>query len=488
MLLREPGRSAWEENVAIDVKDGRIAHIDAKVQSSARHLLIPALADAHDHGRGLRCTAYGAIDQPLETWLPLLYEAPRTSGYLNTAISLCRLAHAGVAAVVSCHAVQDADNLHSELVEAARAANDVGMRLALVIPLRDRNPLVYGSVEKLLACLNPRDRSAVLERWAKPALAPKEQVDRVHEVAECCDSPLVNVQLGPLAPQWVSDELFECIAEDSARNGRRIHMHLLETRYQREWADAQYPQGLLRHLDALGILCERLTVAHGVWLRPDEMDLLAERRVIVSINTSSNLRLRSGLAPVREMLRRGVRLAVGIDGFSVDDDDDAGRELRLLRWLHDGPGFAHGIDLATLWRAATGVGAEAVTGRADAGALQPGMAADMIAVDWEALSYDAVESLADRTELLMARFGRRYVRDLWVAGRRVVENGAVVGIDEATTEAELLARARADASRIDHARPLALRLSSAIERFYSEGYHCARLEAPDSVQLSPQEN
>jgi hypothetical protein len=80
-------------------------------------LLLPALANAHDHGRGLRCMSYGAVDQPLETWLPALYEVPRNDPYLSTTASLCRLARSGVGSVASCHAVQQPEPWQNPYVE-----------------------------------------------------------------------------------------------------------------------------------------------------------------------------------------------------------------------------------------------------------------------------------------------------------------------------------------------------------------------------------
>ena len=121
------------------------------------------------------------------------------------------------------------------------------------------------------------------------------------DVAAAADGPGFNVQYGPNGVQWCSDELLQAVAEASHRTGRRVHMHLLETKYQRQWADAAYPDGVVRTLDEIGLLTPRLTLAHCVWARPDELELLAERGVTISVNTSSNLHLHSGLAPMRLM-------------------------------------------------------------------------------------------------------------------------------------------------------------------------------------------
>ncbi len=113
----------------------------------------------------------------------------------------------------------------------------------------------------------------------------------------------VTVQYGPTGVQWCSTPLLEAIAQASADHDRPVHMHLLETRYQRAWADETHPEGIVRFLDDLGLLTPRLTLAHCVWARPDELSLLAERGVTIAVNTSSNLYLKSGIAPVADMLR-----------------------------------------------------------------------------------------------------------------------------------------------------------------------------------------
>lgn len=120
-------------------------------------------------------------------------------------------------------------------------------------------------------------------------------------------------------------------------------MHLLESPTQRQFLDALHPGGPVRYLDSIGLLSRRLSVAHATWLRPDEMELLAERSVTAPVNTSSNPHLRNGIANMAEMARRGMALAMGLamglDGFSVDDDDDAFRELRLTYLLQHGVGL-----------------------------------------------------------------------------------------------------------------------------------------------------
>ena len=216
--------------------------------------------------------------------------------------------------------------------------------------------------------------------------------------------------------QWCSDALLAAIAEASQRTGRRIHMHLLETRYQRAWADATHPAGVVKHLDALGLLSPRLTLAHCVWARPDELELLAERGVTIAVNTSSNLHLRSGIAPMALMVAAGCRVALGIDGSALDDDDDALRELRLGHLLHVGKGFEVAVSRESYLRAAFANGRFSVTNAHDGGAIRAGEPADILLLDWAAIDDDRIARDIDALELVLTRATARHIRELIVGG------------------------------------------------------------------------
>ena len=154
-----------------------------------------------------------------------------------------------------------------------------------------------------------------------------ETMRTIEAAAAICAEAGVVFQLGPNGPQWCSDPLMRCIAEMSAANGWRVHMHLFETRAQRAWADGTQAGGLLPHLDALGLLSERLTVAHGVWLQGRRKWHFWRRAAPPSWSMPSpTWRLRSGRAPVMAFEQVGLRFALGLDSFSLDDDVDGLRD------------------------------------------------------------------------------------------------------------------------------------------------------------------
>ncbi len=158
----------------------------------------------------------------------------------------------------------------------------------------------------MLAALPPAARAEIERKFLRQTMSPKEYIALADEVAAAAAGPMFDVQYGPNGIQWCSDALLEAVAEASQSTGRRVHMHMLETRYQRDWADREHPDGMVKHLDRIGLLSPRLTLAHCVWARPDELELLAERGVTISVNNSSNLHLRSGVAPCRECWRRAA--------------------------------------------------------------------------------------------------------------------------------------------------------------------------------------
>ena len=277
----------------------------------------------------------------------------------------------------------------------------------------------------------------------RPPLSPKDYVALVDDVAAAAAGPTFDVQYGPNGVQWCSDALLEAIAEASARTGRRVHMHLLETRYQRAFADANYPDGMVKHLDAIGLLSPRLSLAHCVWARPDELELLAARGVTLVNNNSSNLHLRSGMAPVARMLERGCRVALGIDGSALDEDDDSLRELRLAHLLHVGTGFKVSVSRQQALRMAFGNGRFSVTNVDDGGALAAGAPADLLLLDWAALDDDRLFDAIDPLDLLFSRATARHIRELIVGGRTVVKDGAVPGIDLPAARAEVIGQMRA---------------------------------------------
>jgi cytosine/adenosine deaminase-related metal-dependent hydrolase len=457
--------------------DGRIAALtpiapELLTHEEAGALLMPALADAHDHGRGLRTLAFGAADQSLETWLPDLGRQPRVDPWLNAAVALGRLARGGVAMVNHCHNTQDGRALLAEAEAVSRAAKDVGVSVAFAWPFFDRNPLVYGDLADFAALLPPEKCAGVLT--AAEGMRDCATNFALFEQAKAFEHAGFTLQYHPVAPQWVRPETLAAIARASAADGRKIHMHLLETQFQREWADARHPQGFLAWLDELGLLSERLTVAHAVWLNAADIALLAARKVTVSINFSSNLRLRSGVPQVAQLLDAGVPVAFGLDGMALDDDEDMLRELRLTWHGHarsDMPG--RGLDPRTILKGALEDGRRSVRG-GDAGMegrIAVGATADLVILDFAALAADCIVPDPDPIGLLLGRAQSRHVRQVVSRGRVIAQDGCCTGIDLAALEVSLRDKARAVYLANPPGEAAIAQSRDAVSAFYKAGLH-----------------
>ncbi|MBC7577705.1 MAG: amidohydrolase family protein, partial [Tardiphaga sp.] len=231
---------------------------------------MPALVNAHDHGRAIRTSSIGADAKPLESWIHYLALFPAVDPYLAACMTFANGALGGAGTIMNHYTrAQGFTDLPTEAAEVARAARDVGIRAGFAVSMKDRNPLVYGPSEPILAALPAPLRAEIEARFIRPPLSPQDYIRLVDDVAAASAGPGFDVQYGPNGVQWCSDALLRAIAEASGRTGRRIHMHLLETRYQRQWADANYPGGVVAMLDEIGLLSPRLTLAHCVWARPD---------------------------------------------------------------------------------------------------------------------------------------------------------------------------------------------------------------------------
>jgi 5-methylthioadenosine/S-adenosylhomocysteine deaminase len=457
-LLADPGVMPAQADVRLTVSAGHVASVDALDATAAvaamttgrRLLALPALANAHDHARTFRSATVGAFGQPLESWLPFLGVVPGMDPYLCAATSFARSVRNGVShLMVHYTRVQGGMPYVDEARAVARAAKDVGVRIGFAVAMRDRNGIAYCDDATVLKALRPGIRDAVVQRLAVKAVAPAQQLALVDEVAAMVSEggygEHVTVQYGPTAVQWCSTPLLEAIAQASADTGRPVHMHLLETKYQRAWADEAHPGGIVKFLDAIGLLTPRLTLAHCTWARPDELALLAERGVTIAVNTSSNLGLKSGIAPLPEMLKQGCRVAMGLDGMAFDEDDDALHEARMAYALHRGWGYDTTMTPAQLWSFAAAHGPRSVAGALaspTSGRLVPGAPADIVLLDWDAIDNDALFPDVDPFALLLARGHGGHIAQVIVAGRTVVEQGRVLGIDEPALVAELLARTR----------------------------------------------
>lgn len=426
---------AYADGLITDVAAG------AMIAPQTNHLIIPALVNAHDHARP-SMTSFGASGMPLESWILRSAFGTPPDAYLAAAVSLARSARAGCGGAMI-HYTRPSGKLPivDEAIAIGQAARDVGIRVAFALAVRDQNPLVYGDSDDVLSSLSSNDRSAIQDLFIRPAASPTAYLDCVDAIHAAVAGPTINVQYGPAGVQWCSPALLESIAERSAATGRRVHMHLLETIYQRQWADRAFPGGVVRFLKDIGLLSDRLTVAHCIHARPDELDMIAESGATIVTNFSSNLHLHSGFAPIADAHRRGCRVAVGIDGVALDEDDDAIRELRLVQMAHGGLGFERTWSRGEFLSLAVRNGRRSIVAPGP-GTLATGNAADFVVVDVGKLDRDAIMPV-DPVDLLFARGNSSCIRQVVVDGRTIYQKGKLTGVDLDAMESEIRGMYRA---------------------------------------------
>ncbi|MBS1072482.1 amidohydrolase family protein [Gluconobacter cerinus] len=481
-LLARPGHERPLFNQRITIRNGKFAPLStiADPSSGAGKIALPAFANAHDHGRGVPTLSVGIPDAPLEVWLSRLGVEPRMRAYLNAACAFARMAEAGIGSVVHCHNTQNGRALLEEARGVAAAAHAVGIRVAFAVPFAGENPLVYGADTKLA------------EYFPQPDLYPQLSTTRyrrtlgeglaITEALAELESDTFTIQFGPVGPQWVDRKTLETLSARSAETGRRVHMHFLETKLQRDWADAHFHEGIIHYLDRIGLLSPRLTLAHGCWLRDEELQILAERGVIVSCNVSSNFRLSSGFPPITGLLRHGVRFGIGLDGMSLEDDEDILRETRLLRGITQSlcPGAEAGIIssdnqerlLTQYFDALFRGGREAITGSDGGGIIREGAPADFVIARTNRIMRNRIPDAA-LPELILTRLTRQDIETLVVGGKTVVHNGRCTGVSLPDLENELDTLIQKALSQVTDLTPVINReWEDGIRRYYQSDAHC----------------
>ena len=191
--------------------------------------------------------------------------------------------------------------------------------------------------------------------------------------------PRLSVFPAPSNPDRCSDKALILCAELAERHDTGIHTHLLETRKQQELAQKRYGKTMVRHLHDLGVLSDRWSCAHSIWLTDEDIDLMAERKATAVLNPESNSRIGTGLARAPLMHQRGVPIAIGTDGSSCNDNLVLQEAMRGLATAHRSsePDRSRWITANEVLHMATRGGAGAMR-QDQLGAIEPGFIADLV--------------------------------------------------------------------------------------------------------------
>jgi 5-methylthioadenosine/S-adenosylhomocysteine deaminase len=308
---------------------------------------------------------------------------------------------------------------------AIQAMRDLGLRHVISLTLSDKN------YEETI----PWDETASnlteeLKRMsASEAKATQAWLDDCEEFIDTFHDPdrLTTCCPGPSAVQRCSDELLRGAADIADKRKLPIHIHLAETRAQLVMGKRLYGTSLLQHLASLGILRPNLSLAHSVWIEPADIDLFGKSGATPVHNPASNLRLGSGLAPVRDLLSAGVYVGLGTDGAASNDGQNMFDALRLVTLIHNqaGTDFNRWVTPSQALAMATRNGARAFG--FDAGELVPGKVADLVLLRRDTPAFTPLNDVM--SQLAWCENGSS-VDTVIVNGEVVVESGRLKKLDE----------------------------------------------------------
>lgn len=408
-------------------------------------IALPGFVDAHHHV-GITPTQLGIPSESLELWSLMLGRGRPVDPYLDTLVSGLELLRSGVTTVQHLAGVHDDPTTAAETDDAIlRAYTDLGMRVSYSVGIVDQNRLFVDGQAAAVAALPSPDGAEIaawLTAWHVP---PAEQLQRGYrDLRGRWDGQAggrIRIQLAPTNLHWCSDEALELVAEASRIDDVPMHMHLLETPYQRVAGLRRSGRGSVGHLEELGVLSPRLTIGHGVHVDEGDIDLLAAHGVSLCHNPSSNLRLKSGIAPVVDYLERGIPVALGIDEAGLADDRDMLLEMKLAYNLHRHPGIGTRSPTAgEVLGMATVHGARTTSFGDDIGRLSPGARADLVLLDRRRLSGAYLSDEVPVEDAVVHRARPEHVRVVLIDGEVVVDDGVVRTVSEAEVFAEVAAQ------------------------------------------------
>jgi 5-methylthioadenosine/S-adenosylhomocysteine deaminase len=442
---------------------GLTAPAGATVLDARGLLLHPGLINAHMHGHGNLAKGMG------DRWtLELLLTAgPWISGgrtqeerYLSAKIGAVEMVLKGCTAAYDLPLEFPAPTL--EGVDAVgRAYADVGLRAVVAPMVADRS--LYEAIPGLLDVLTPALQDEVAKQRPAPWAASIAGL-RAALRGWTRDRDHVRLAVAPTIPHHCSDEFIRACADLAKEHGVGLHSHVAESKVQAIVGLQRYGKTLTAHLDDLGVLGPRFTVAHGVWLDLDDMKRLGDHGSSIAHNPGSNLRLGNGLGDMKSMLERRVNVGIGTDGANCSDNLNVYEAMRLASLVSKGrtPDAERWVTTEEVALAATEGSARTLGFEGQLGRLAPGYKADIVFLDLEHPNWIP---LNDPTNQLVHTENGSAVRHVMIGGRMIVEHRRVTTVDVAALarDAETARRRLAEVNA--PARALYERLAPIVSAF-----------------------
>jgi 8-oxoguanine deaminase len=372
-------RDGWIE--AVGASESLATDAD-EVLDLKGYIVLPGLINTHHHlYQTLTRVLPEAQDVDLFNWLKTLY--PIWAGItpedmrISTRLGLTELALSGCTTASDHHYIFPNGCRLDDQIEAAK---DVGLRLHA-----SRGSMSLGESDGGL----PPD--SVVEDEDFILEDTQRVIDAYHDPHQ---GAMTRIVVAPCSPFSVTQDLMRESAALARANGVHLHTHLAETLDEEEFCLEEFGERPLAYAEMLDWAGEDVWFAHAVHINPAEVKRMASGGMGVAHCPASNMRLASGIAPVRRYLSNGVKVGLGVDGSASNDSSHMLAEARIAMLLSRvgqavDPMIDEQSDLLTARQSlemAT-LGGAAVLGRADVGSLEPGKCGDFIAIRLARLEY-----------------------------------------------------------------------------------------------------
>jgi cytosine/adenosine deaminase-related metal-dependent hydrolase len=388
------------------------------------HVILPGLINTHHHFyQTLTRAVPAAQDANLFNWLKTLYpiwaRLQPEDIFTSTQTALAELALSG------CTTASDHLYLYpngSKLDDEIAAALELGLRLHA-----SRGSMSLGESKGGL----PPD--SVVDTEENILKDSQRLIEKYHDAKP---GSMTQIVLAPCSPFSVTSDLMKQSAKLARKYGVHLHTHLAETEDEEQFCMQMFghrPVGYMQEVDWVG---DDVWFAHAVWVNDEEIQVFAKHNCGVAHCPTSNMRLASGIAPVKEYRKAGVNVGLGVDGSASNDGSHLLAEVRnamLVSRVKEGlTGYSLSNDpnrkLMTAREALyLGTrGGAAVLGRNDIGSLEQGKCADFFAVNLNKLGYAGMH---DPVSAIV--FGQSYNVDYtFVGGKAVVKEGQLVTVEQ----------------------------------------------------------
>ncbi len=425
------------------IKNGKIdtyfaVDDECKVIDAKNNLLMPGLINGHFHS-SVNHMKGSLPSLPLEIFM--LYESPELEclrptpreAYLRTMLGCMEMLKCGTTSVQDdCFFVPEPDKAIIDAVVQAYIDSGMRVRLALDQPELDElkkfpflNEIVPDYIRETLSRPPKTNSKKLLEFY-------KYLIDKWHG----CADGRVKAAVSCSAPQRVSADYFLSLNELSERYRLPLYAHMLETRVQRVFGETCLNgKSLIRYANDLGVISERLNIIHAIWVNDKDLKIIAENGACIAHNPNSNLRLGSGVMPLRKILNKNIPVCLGVDEAIADDAVNMWSVMKTTGSIHNltDADYSNWPNAKEILISATKNGGSAMQ-EPKLGTLEAGAPADLILVNLQSLPFVPLNNLL--RQLVYCELGNSVYLTM-VAGKIVYSDQKLTSV----TEREILVEA-----------------------------------------------